>query len=139
MRRPLNARKRFEILKRDGFKCQYCGKGSPDVELEVDHILPVKSGGTDDPDNLMTACTECNQGKGARQLPGIGADTTDHGDMVSIGLAIAIAGDIKTRAGGEGRHCRRGDVAYDCAVMLARRIIAETEPKSKDPTPPGGP
>jgi hypothetical protein len=59
---------RFEIFKRDSFKCQYCGKSAPEVVLQVDHIMPRKEGGTDDIENLITACVDCNQGKGKRKL-----------------------------------------------------------------------
>ena len=55
---------RFEVLKRDKYVCQYCGACGPDVELEIDHIIPVSRGGTDDIDNLKTACFRCNRGKG---------------------------------------------------------------------------
>lgn len=59
---------RFEVLKRDSFTCQYCGAKAPDVLLEVDHIIPVAEGGTDDVINLITSCRDCNRGKGKRQL-----------------------------------------------------------------------
>ena len=59
---------RFEVFKRDSFKCQYCGATSPDVVLEVDHIKPKKEGGKDNITNLITACKDCNSGKGARLL-----------------------------------------------------------------------
>lgn len=59
---------RFEIFKRDGFVCQYCGAHPPDVVLECDHIIAVAAGGTDDEDNLITACFNCNRGKAARDL-----------------------------------------------------------------------
>lgn len=62
-RRPLSTRLRFEILKRDNFICQYCGRSAPDVPLHVDHVVPVAGGGTDDPLNLITSCSECNGGK----------------------------------------------------------------------------
>lgn len=52
---------RFNVLKRDLFTCQYCGRSG--VELEVDHIKPVSKGGTNDMDNLITACKDCNRGK----------------------------------------------------------------------------
>jgi hypothetical protein len=56
---------RFFILRRDGFRCVYCGRGAPDAELEVDHAIPRSSGGSDKPENLVTACSECNSGKSA--------------------------------------------------------------------------
>lgn len=58
---------RFTVLSRDGFTCRYCGRPAPDVVLHVDHIKPVVRGGTNDADNLVTACRDCNLGKGARQ------------------------------------------------------------------------
>lgn len=60
---------RFEILKRDGFRCRYCGAGRfHQVALQVDHIHPVSKGGLTVPDNLVTACEPCNKGKCAELL-----------------------------------------------------------------------
>ena len=59
----LSKKIRFEIFKRDGFKCAYCGKAPPDVTLEVDHINPSSKGGKNDTNNLITACFDCNRGK----------------------------------------------------------------------------
>jgi hypothetical protein len=59
----LSVRTRFEVFKRDQFACQYCGLKSPEVVLEVDHIVPVSNGGSDDPVNLTTSCWSCNRGK----------------------------------------------------------------------------
>jgi len=59
----LSVRTRFEVFKRDQFTCRYCGRQSPEVVLEVDHITPVSRGGTDDAINLVTSCWECNRGK----------------------------------------------------------------------------
>lgn len=67
-RKSLSMKTRFEVFKRDGFACQYCGCHPPGVLLHVDHIKPVASGGTNDIDNLVTACQPCNAGKGARDL-----------------------------------------------------------------------
>ena len=62
-RKNISTRTRFEIFKRDGFKCLYCGKSAPSVILHVDHVLPVCEGGTNEPANLVTACQDCNLGK----------------------------------------------------------------------------
>jgi len=64
----VSKRLRFEILKRDGFRCKYCGRTAVAIALEVDHVVPVSEGGTDEPENLITACFECNRGKGAVPL-----------------------------------------------------------------------
>jgi hypothetical protein len=68
----ISRRVRFEVLIRDGFRCRYCGHGAEDgAVLEVDHVYPRSLGGTDDPTNLVTACKDCNRGKGATVLPPI--------------------------------------------------------------------
>ncbi len=59
---------RFEVFKRDLFKCQYCGRAAPEVVLHVDHLKPVVEGGTNDILNLITSCVDCNLGKGRRKL-----------------------------------------------------------------------
>lgn len=59
----VSVRMRFEVFKRDGFTCQYCGRMTPEVVLEVDHIVPRAEGGSDEFYNLITACWDCNHGK----------------------------------------------------------------------------
>jgi len=59
----ITKRTRFEVFKRDGFKCAYCGASPPSAILEIDHIDPKSCGGKDDINNLITACYECNRGK----------------------------------------------------------------------------
>lgn len=58
---------RFEVFKRDGFRCAYCGKSPPSVILEIDHIEPKSKGGKNDINNYLTACFDCNRGK--RDIP----------------------------------------------------------------------
>jgi hypothetical protein len=61
---------RWSIFYRDGFACRYCGAqaGEEGVELHIDHALSVYEGGDNRIDNLITACQQCNVGKGARSL-----------------------------------------------------------------------
>lgn len=54
---------RRNVMRRDGFTCQYCGKKS---ELTIDHIIPKSRGGRDTWENLVTACDKCNVQKGNR-------------------------------------------------------------------------
>lgn len=53
---------RERILIRDCSLCQYCGSDA----TTVDHVIPISKGGTDEPDNLVAACTRCNYSKGNR-------------------------------------------------------------------------
>lgn len=56
---------RYDVLRRDGFRCVKCGRGREDgVKLHVDHIKPVSRGGKSVMDNLQTLCEDCNCGKG---------------------------------------------------------------------------
>lgn len=65
----IGKRTRFEILKRDGFKCKYCGATpAAGVVLHIDHVEAVANGGSDDPANLVVACKDCNLGKSAVPL-----------------------------------------------------------------------
>lgn len=67
-RKSIPNKLRFEVFKRDSFKCQYCGKSAPDVVLNVDHLDPVRNGGKNDILNLITSCFECNNGKSGNLL-----------------------------------------------------------------------
>ena len=62
-RRYVGLSLRYQIMKRDGFKCVLCGATSEDSKLEIDHIQPVIEGGNSDIENLQTLCFECNRGK----------------------------------------------------------------------------
>lgn len=66
---PVGVKLRFQILERDSFRCQYCGRTPQDgVKLHVDHVVPRSKGGSNDPENLVTACQDCNLGKSDRML-----------------------------------------------------------------------
>lgn len=77
-RKPISKSVRFDILTRDGFRCRYCGVGPALTELHIDHVLPVALGGTNDVDNLVTACIACNLGKRTK--------------LVSLGEATNVEG-----------------------------------------------
>lgn len=64
-RLPISFTKRRKIMERDKYRCRYCGDY---VELEIDHLIPVSKGGTNEEENLVTACRLCNRVKGTNIL-----------------------------------------------------------------------
>jgi hypothetical protein len=61
---------RLKIYERDGYRCVTCGSSD---RLSLDHIKPVKLGGSDAEANLQTMCRSCNSRKGARVVGGSGS------------------------------------------------------------------
>lgn len=58
---------RKQIMERDCYTCQNCGKYMPDeVGLHIDHIIPIVKGGKSIPSNLRVLCSKCNGSKGAK-------------------------------------------------------------------------
>ena len=69
-RSKLNASLRYDVLKRDNFRCVICGRSAADgVTLHVDHIKPVSKGGKTELNNLRTLCDYCNLGKSDKYDP----------------------------------------------------------------------
>ena len=62
-----------EIICRDEHKCVYCGfKGDSFekwLQLSIDHLIPKSQGGSDDSENLVTACNHCNSVTSSYQVP----------------------------------------------------------------------
>ena len=60
-RKLLTKELRREIMIRDNYTCQICGKYMPDeIGLHVDHIIPISKGGKTVPSNLQVLCSKCN-------------------------------------------------------------------------------
>jgi 5-methylcytosine-specific restriction endonuclease McrA len=57
---------RHNIYLRDGSRCQYCGKGFPRTDLNLDHVVPRSRGGTTTWENVVCSCVACNLRKGGR-------------------------------------------------------------------------
>jgi|SRR5579863_6052306 len=54
------------LLDKFGHKCVNCGAVD---DLQIDHIQPLSSGGTDDVDNLQILCGDCNRRKAGAKNP----------------------------------------------------------------------
>ncbi len=57
---------RRAVFERDGHRFAYCGSDGGGKALHCDHIVPVCKGGSNDMNNLATACHMCNASKGGR-------------------------------------------------------------------------
>lgn len=120
---------RFEILRRDGFRCRYCARGRNDlpvgVTLQVDHVVPQAKGGTNDPENLVAACSECNVGKGAKLLT---AEPTPSKRTLT-GAPLAMDSQAACAAVGVGHRTllkiiKRGDIR---AKTVGSKVLVETD------------
>jgi len=70
IKRNVSLSTRTKVLERDKYTCQMCGRNRHEgVKLEVDHIIPVSKGGSNNMSNLQTLCFDCNRGKSAKILP----------------------------------------------------------------------
>lgn len=57
---------RKNILLRDRYTCQFCGRKFPAGELTLDHVMPRSRGGRSTWENLVACCYGCNNRKGDR-------------------------------------------------------------------------
>jgi 5-methylcytosine-specific restriction endonuclease McrA len=57
---------RRNILLRDRMECQYCGKTCMASEATLDHVIPRSRGGKSNWENVVTACSKCNNRKDDR-------------------------------------------------------------------------
>ncbi|MEC7401553.1 MAG: HNH endonuclease [Verrucomicrobiota bacterium] len=57
---------RQNLLERDDFRCQYCGKNFPVKELNMDHVVPRDRGGVTTWENVVISCIKCNSKKSNR-------------------------------------------------------------------------
>jgi 5-methylcytosine-specific restriction endonuclease McrA len=63
---------RRNVYKRDGSRCQYCGKKFKSEDLNLDHVIPVSRGGKDSWYNVVCSCVPCNLRKGDKSLVEVG-------------------------------------------------------------------
>lgn len=120
---------RFQVLRRDDHTCQYCGGKPPDVALEVDHVLPSALGGSDQADNLITACATCNGGKGstppdAERLE----DVSRYNQEFAAEMARLAAAD-------QHRADDSGDVAWFLSEWTSYRITGWLIPGRSNEVP----
>lgn len=116
-------RLRYEVLRRDNHTCQYCGRSAPDVELHVDHVIPVALGGRDEPSNLKAACRDCNSGKGSMppDYPTVPSVTVGK-EVMAQAFRDAYAANLKDPKRGDEIMCCVRSTLYDefmgCVIYI---------------------
>lgn len=133
----VSRRLRFEVLRRDGHACRYCGRTAPEVQLTIDHVMPVALGGHDDLANLAAACSECNSGKGSTSLDchhcegALNDFFTDFfgPDKLAKETIEYYVGEAEARSGFGERWpgCPRWMLAFMGAVMDQRDTIGQLQ------------
>lgn len=59
---------RQNVFLRDDHTCQYCNKHFPEKTLTLDHVVPLSKGGGHHWENVVTACSSCNNKKGSMSV-----------------------------------------------------------------------
>lgn len=54
---------RMNVLTRDNWQCQYCGRKFPTNKLNYDHVIPRSQGGKTVWENIVSSCYTCNEKK----------------------------------------------------------------------------
>ena len=101
-RKTISPKLKLKVMKRDNYKCLICGKSPaiyPELPLEVDHILPVSKGGTNDIENLQTLCFYCNRGKGNDES--LNFDIKERIDVILEKINPEITKQLKQLIGNE--------------------------------------
>ncbi len=105
---------RFAIFARDNFTCRYCGRQSDVVPLEVDHVIPVCQDGTNDRENLITACKDCNRGKSGKTIPQTVPTEADRLRLAQERNEQVAAAEAAKQAASARHDLRQAVVNYWC-------------------------
>lgn len=120
-RQSLSKSLRFDIFNRDAFTCQYCGRLPPTVMLQVDHIIAVSKGGTNDRENLVTSCAECNGGKKAKSI-GSACNPLDEARRAQESLEATATAKLFSKAA-KARKSMRQDITNTLCDILGKPTV----------------
>lgn len=109
----IDAAVRALVRHRAGHRCEYCllkQEHLPFSTFQVEHIIPRKHGGDDDPANLALTCDRCNSHKGAN-LTGIDPET---GEIIAL---------FNPRKHSWEEHFRLSDIAIVGLTAVGRATV----------------
>ena len=105
MRRKIETKERTEIWQKMKSRCGYCGIEITLKQMQVDHIIPHRNGGTCNPENLLASCRPCNHRKGTstvesfreqleNQLDVLVRDSATYRNALRYGQVVEITNPI---------------------------------------------
>ena len=87
---------RENVLRRDGYQCQYCGRKMSRIEGTIDHVHPTSRGGKHMWSNVVAACRKCNNTKDNKTLEEAGLKLLCRPFVPTNDLLIMTAYDMHT-------------------------------------------
>lgn len=69
-RKPISKETRQLVYNKCNGHCAYCGCELEYKDMQVDHVLAVGRGGSNDINNLLPACRQCNYDKHEKTIEG---------------------------------------------------------------------
>jgi 5-methylcytosine-specific restriction endonuclease McrA len=85
------------VLRRDGYECQYCGKKLTNATGTIDHVVPQSRGGKHLWANVVAACVVCNNSKDNRTPDEAGMKLRCRPFIPTSDVLIMTAIDLKGR------------------------------------------
>lgn len=137
-RKPISKSQRYDVLVRDNFTCQYCGRSAPDVKLEIDHVLPVSKGGNNNIENLKVSCYDCNRGKSnkfikkSKQLKNVTFDDMMIRLYAGIALINNYSNNIMLELTSEIQNSNMSEYNESILFKLLRNKIENSQKKRLD-------
>lgn len=124
-REPIPRKLRHEVFQRDGYRCRECGASKDEATLEIDHILPVAKGGTNDIDNLQTLCRECNRKKYTDEWVGGETDL----EIANNELALLKQRLIELQEGLDNANTEDEEIELEYDIMILNEEISNIQSK----------
>lgn len=106
-RESLKKDKRFEILQQQMYKCNMCLNPFGTLSFDVDHIIPLEQGGTNDIDNLQALCESCHIFKTSILDRGV--------------IARLLQAKIQNKKNGDSSRISRKEILEECQMIYFNR------------------